>query len=312
MKKIIAPLLGIALLVPFATACTPSDEHKEIYKIWNEFKTEIGTSQYLNGNINFSYAVKAQKINPESPYATLSYCEELIQISLENIDTFSGLFAITPDYNQNAIHKYCTSIEKHLDNFEDEIADFEAEKARFEEIVTAFGATSSAALAELDDFMLDISALTVKANALQVSFTKAFAALYALPIERDTSGAEIDVKSAACQIQSRLIDDCVDYAITKNGGRHADSTTPLYNSLIVFSNVIKTQTTVTTDYLTWLESYKLFNNEEKMFQQSLKYVNLTIDNSNLSGKPLQHFEKVQNFVNQNASLFITKTINLLY
>ncbi|MBR2221286.1 MAG: hypothetical protein IJ975_04030 [Clostridia bacterium] len=313
MKKIIAPLLGVALLVPFATACTPSDEHKEIYKIWNEFKTEVGIPQFLHGEIDFSSAIDAQKAQPSSPYFTLNYCEELIQISLENIDKFSGLFEITPDYNKNAIHKYCTSIEKNLNNFKNQIEVFEEEKARFEEIVATFQDTnSSAALAELDDFMLDISALTVKANALQVSFTNAFAALYALPIERDTAGGELDVKSAACQIQSRLIDDCVDYAITKHGGRHADETTTLYNSLIIFSNVIKTQTNVTTDYMTWLESYRLFANEEKMFQKSLKHVDLTKDNSNLTGKTLQHFEKVKNFVNTNASLFINKTIELLY
>ena len=165
MKKIIAPLLGVALLVPFASACTPSEEHKEIYKIWNEFKTELGTSQFMNGNISFSSAVNAQKANPTSPYATLSYCEDLIQISLENIDTFSGLFAITPDYNKNAIHKYCSSIENKLNDFEDEIEDFEEEKSRFEEIVATFGATSSAAIAELDDFMLDISARAIAASA---------------------------------------------------------------------------------------------------------------------------------------------------
>lgn len=312
MKKIIAPLLALAIVVPFATACTPSEQHKEIYKIWNEFKTEATTPQFLQGEIDFSSEVSSQKNISSSPYYTLSYCEELIQISLENIDQFVGLFAITPDYNQNAIRKYCTAIEKNLNNFKDQITIFNTEKDRFEEIVQNFGATSNSALAELDDFMLDISALTVKANALQVSFTNAFSALYALPIERTTAGSELDVKFAACQIQSRLIDDCVDYTIKENGGRHSDDITPLYTSLITFSNVIKTQTNTTADYLTWLESYHLFNNEEKMFQTALSHLDLTKDNSNLTGKNLQYFEKVENFVNTNASLFITKTIDLLY
>lgn len=312
MKKIIAPLLAMALVVPFATACTPSEEHKDIYKLWNEFKTEATATALLQGNIDFSSEVSSQKNISSSPYYTLSYCEELIQISLENIDQFAGLFAITPDYKQNAIHKYCTSIKKNLNSFKDEITIFNVEKNRFEEIVESFGANSTHAIAELDDFMLDIGALTVKANNLQVSFTNAFSALYALPIERTTVGNALDVKSATCQIQSRLIDDCVDYSIKENDGRHSEKITPLYTSLIAFSNVIKTQTNTTADYLIWLESYHLFNNEEKMFQTALSHIDLTKDNSNLTGKNLQYFEKIESFVNTNASLFITKTIDLLY
>jgi hypothetical protein len=77
--------------------------------------------------------------------------------------------------------------------------------------------------------------------------------------------------------------------------------------LKTLDNKLQNNDCLTTSYKTFVESYKLFDAEEKMFKASLNHVNLLQDNSNLSGQALLHYQKVNNFVNENALLFVEKT-----
>ena len=133
-----------------------------------------------------------------------------------------------------------------------------------------------------------------------------------MPIERKLSGDELDIKASISTVQSLLIDDCVTYSIKEFKGYHPDETTRLFNAVKKLNIKMASGVAKGTNYLTWLESYRLFKAEDNMFKNSINHIDLTKDNSNLVGENFNHYQKVQNFVNENAYLFAQKTIDLLY
>lgn len=313
MKKILPFALACLFIVPLASACSPTTEHKDVYKEWTAFAEDASYKEFFAGNIVFSDDIQIAKATPNSPFYTLSYCETLIKASLQNVDLFSDVFLLVPDHNQNAIRPLCSQVLVNLENFKTEIGKFRTEKSRLESQVEIHGGTSSTAgIAELDDFLLDIGNLTISANNLQISFNNAFTKLYSLPIDRELSGDELDIKASVSSIQSLLIDDCITYSIKEFNGYHPDETTRLYNAVKNLNTKMSTANANGTHYLTWLESYRLFKSENEMFKNSINHIDLTKDNSNLTGQNLSHYQKVQNFVNDNAYLFAQKTIDLLY
>ena len=312
MKKTLPFALMFLLAVPLASACRPTTEHQDVYQEWTAFAQDSSYAEFFAGDIQFSNPIQSAKATDTSPFFTLTYCETLIQASLTNIKQFDGAFMLVPDYNQNSVRTLCTSILKNLNSFKSEIEKFRVEQERLESQVSIFGISSSAAEAELDDFLLDIGKLAISANNLQISFNDAFTTLYSLPIDREVAGDELDIKASVTTVQSLLIDDCIKYSIEKHNGYHPDEITRLYRAVTKLSDKMNAQTAVGTNYQTWLKSYRLFKAEDIMFKNSLSRVNLLQDNSNLTGEALSHYTKVQNFVNDNAFLFAQKTIDLLY
>ena len=312
MKKIILPILAVALLAPMFSGCSISKEHNTLYKQWEEFSSSEEYSQYFNGNIDFSAAIQSQKNVSSSPYHTLNYCETLIKLSFQNVNQFYGLFQVTPQHNKNQTRTLCFNVQNKLQDFKEKVEVFNQNKQSLEITVDNFGVNSDAATKELKDFMIYIGNLASSANNLQVSFTKALSVLYSLPIKRDTAGTSLDVETAVNQVQSSLINDYVQYAIIKHKMVHPNNTTPLYNAIISLNNKLQNNVCLTSSYVKWVDTFVLFEAEQKMFKSSLKHVNLMHDNLNLSGKALQHFEKVENYMNTNAELFVNKTISLLY
>ena len=312
MKKALPFALALLVAVPLASACSPTTEHKDVYKEWTAFAQDASYAEFFAGNIKFSDQIQSAKVTQTSPFFTLTYCETLIKVSLKNADQFCGVFQLVPDYNQNSIRTLCVDVLNKLNSFKTEVEEFRIEKTRLETQVATHGISSSAAEAELDDFLLDIGNLTISANNLQISFNNAFTALYSLPIDRDVSGDELDIKASVSTVQSMLIDDCIKHSIVEFNGYHPDKTTQLYKAVTNLNSVMLSQTATGTKYQTWLDSYRLFKAEDTMFKNSLNQVNLILDNSNLTGEALNHYQKVQNFVNENAYLFAQKTIDLLY
>lgn len=312
MKKTLPFALAILAVAPILSACSPTTEHKDVYKEWTAFAQDSSYAEFFAGNIQFSDQIQTAKVTQTSPFHTLTYCETLIKVSLQNANQFSGVFQLVPDYNQNSIRKLCVNVLNNLNAFKTEVEDFRAEKTRLETQVSTHGISSSAAEAELDDFLLDIGNLTISANNLQISFNNAFTTLYSLPIERDVSGDELDIKASVSTVQSLLIDDCIKSSIVEFNGYHPDETTQLYRAVTTLNSTMLSQTAVGTNYQTWLESYRLFKAEDNMFKNSLNQVNLMLDNSSLTGEALNHYQKVQNFINENALLFAQRTIDLLY
>ena len=313
MKKLFLPVMALAIIsAPMLSACSVSEEHKSLYTEWTEFSTNAQYSEFFDGNINFSFDIQTEKIVPTSSYHALTYCENIIKLSFQNINQYYGLFQVTPQYNQHQIRPLCFNVKNSIENFKDEVEVFNENKQSFENTVSLFGVNSDAATTELKDFMVYIGQLAVSANNLQVTFTQALSSLYSLPIDRDTAGTSLDVETSVNQIQSRLIDDYVGYSIIKRNMVHQNQITPLYQAIITLDNKLQNNDCLTTSYKTFVESYKLFDAEEKMFKASLNHVNLLQDNANLSGQALLHYQKVNNFVNENASLFVEKTISLLY
>jgi hypothetical protein len=312
MKKFIVPALCLALVVPVLSGCSVSKEHKNLYNEWVAFSSDVNYTQFLSGNINFSSEIITEKNKTSSPYYTLSYCEKIIELSLQNINQFYGLFQVTPQYHKHQTRTLCFNTQNKLEDFKEEVEIFNANKQNLESTAHMFGVNHDASLTELQDFMVYIGNLAVKANNLQVSFTKALASLYSLPIDRETAGTSLDVETSINQVQSRLIDDYVQYAIIKQNMVHPNSTNNLYSALIALDNKLKNFDCLTTSYAQWLNSYRLFEAEETMFKKSLKHVDLLQDNSSLSGNQKLHYQKVQSFVDSNAELFVNKTITLLY
>ena len=313
MKKILPFALAFLLAVPLASACSPTTEHKDVYREWTAFAEDASYAEFFAGNILFSDDIQSAKVTSTSPFHTLTYCETLIKASLQNADQFSTVFLLVPDHNQNSIRTLCSQVLVNLENFKTEIGQFREEKSRLEAQVEIHGGTSSsAAKAELDDFLLDIGNLTISANNLQIAFNNAFTKLYSLPIDRELSGDELDIKASVSTVQSLLIDDCITYSIKEFNGYHPDETTRLYNAVKNLNAKMATGVANGTNYLDWLKSYRLFKAEDNMFKNSINHVDLTKDNSNLTGQNLNHYNLVQNFVNDNAYLFAQKTIDLLY
>ncbi|MBR5012529.1 MAG: hypothetical protein IKY15_01175 [Clostridia bacterium] len=313
MKKILPFALACLIMVPLASACNPTTEHKDVYKEWTAFAEDASYAEFFAGNILFSDDIQSAKVTSTSPFHTLTYCETLIKASLQNVDLFSDVFLLVPDHNQNSIRTLCSDVLIKLDNFKEEIGKFRQEKNRLENQIEIHGGTSStAAVAELDDFLLDIGNLTISANNLQISFNNAFTKLYSLPIDRELSGDALDIKASVSTVQSLLIDDCITYSIKEFNGYHPDETTRLYNAVKNLNAKMASGTAIGTNYATWLESYRLFKAEDNMFKSSINRVDLTKDNSNLTGENLNHYNLVQSFVTENAYLFAQKTIDLLY
>ena len=312
MKKFIVPALCLALIVPVLSGCSVSKEHKNLYKEWANFSTDVNYTQFFDGSINFSTAILAEKNKTSSPYYTLTYCEKVIELSLQNINQFYGLFQVTPQYHKHQTRTLCFNTQNKLEDFKEEVEIFNAYKQSLESTAEMFGVNHDATTTELKDFMVYMGSLAVKANALQVSFTKALANLYSLPIDRETAGTSLDVETSVNQVQSTLIDDYVQYAIIKHDMVHPNSTNNLYTALITLDNKLKNFDCLTTSYTDWLSSYRLFEAENEMFKKSLKRVDLLQDNSNLTGNKKLHYQKVQSFVDANAELFVNKTITLLY
>lgn len=312
MKKIIPCALALIVTLGVASGCSPSPLHKDVYKEWQAFKSDQAYTQFFDGNIEFTDEIQSAKMSITNKYHTITYCESLISYSLQNANTIFGVFNLVPDYHQNSIRKLCGRVLDNLENFKAEVADFNEEKARLERQVELLGIDSHGAQAELKDFLLDIGNLTISANNLQVSFTNAFATLYSLPIDREIPGGETDVLASISTVQSLLIDDCVRYSITKNAGVHPDEKTIMFDAVNTLTEQMRNFTPKTENYLTWVEAYRLFKAEDDMFKNSLNHVDLMKDNSNLVGNAKKHFQKVQNFVTDNANIFVTKTISLLY
>ena len=152
MKKILPFALAFLLAVPLASACSPTTEHKDVYREWTAFAEDASYAEFFAGNILFSDDIQSAKVTSTSPFHTLTYCETLIKASLQNADQFSTVFLLVPDHNQNSIRTLCSQVLVNLENFKTDIGQFREEKSRLEAQVEIHGGTSSsAAKAELDD-----------------------------------------------------------------------------------------------------------------------------------------------------------------
>lgn len=313
MKKLFVCAVMLCLALPLFVACAPSPEHKNLHAMWQEFALDEQYQQFYNGNIEFASSVSTEKNIPTSRYYPISYCEKMIKMSVQNIDQFKTLFLITPPKNHNSIHKVVVGAKNAIETFKGQVEKFNTEKAELDNIVSIYGTNHPASFSELDDLLRDIGILTCVANDMQKAYAHALETLY-ITIDRANYESALDVKASVCLVQSTLIGDAISYSIKAHNNTAPTATTPLDDCVFQLNNQIATSA-LTTDnekYQKWLEFYRLFKNEETMFQNSLWKVNLNVGPAQYAGQEKVHYNKVVHYVDQNATNFVQKTISLLF
>lgn len=314
MKKglIITLSLIMIMCMPVFYACN------EDVKPWLTANTEIVSflnssenASIISGEITYTAEISNEINNASTAYGIIDTYQRLLSMAFTNIEIFYGTFAISPLKNSSQASGLCGLVLNNLTSLENQIETFNVDKQAFIHNITTNGSLSSLiSLEELRLFKLSFGKLIEKANNLQISFSNAYSSLYG-GITDSTALTSNDVKNAVCQVYGEMLDSYVKYAIIEYNYQHP-ATTNFYNKLLTLENVYKNGSCLSTDYSSWLDFNELYTAERTMFLTSLNNVDLLVDNTSVEDLQREYLNKITNFVNTNAGLFVDKTIELLY
>lgn len=299
----------IVICIPIFFACNNNSTlWLTTNTIITNFLNNSDFGDYSNGDITFSSSLELKRDEANSQFYDLTYYENILGSCFTNAKKHYGSFAITPIYNLSQATSLCTQVNNALVDFVGEIETFNLAKQTFLSATDNLTYNNVVAISKLNIFKTSFYNLILKANAFNKSFTSAYEKLYGTEISSETATAS-GVYNKVAEVYSNLIGTYITYAFTEFNGNCTDGN-DFYNKLLELKTELASSECSTTNFASWLTYYESFESEKSMFLTALANIDLTADNESPSELQQQYLNKIERFVNTNAGLFITETIEL--
>ncbi|MDD4816311.1 MAG: hypothetical protein PHQ62_04215 [Clostridia bacterium] len=311
MKKVLILVMLIVLCVPIFFAC---DNNSTIWITTNAKLAEflngetVNYDEFIEGNITFSSELETKRDEIDSQFYDLTYYETILGACFANVQKHIGSFTITPIQNLNQATSQCLQINGALSDLTAEIEVFNTTKQKFLTDTNSLSFDNVIAISKLNSFKKSFYNLIKKANTFNQTFTNAYATLYGGIVETDTANSNTVYNSVGV-VYADLINTYITYGFAEFNGNCADENN-FYNSILSLKTKLSTSECNSTNYASWLTFYQSYQSEKSMFLTALANMDLTADNSNPTEIQQVYLNKINSFVNTNASLFINKTITL--
>ena len=309
MKKYILFVMAIVLSMSVFVGCGPTKTHKEVK---TEIDTFLADTKYSNLiNANFSYSAKIEnKMATDSDFSVLDTYEQLADFSLVILENTYQSFTISPLNKSKTSGEKCGAVVSALDKVKSQYETFSNAKNVFEANIEHLDIDGTVAKAELSVFKKEFGKLVDKLGDLNNAYENAYTALYGGVKEITNDSGK--VKNAVISVFSDLLNCYVNYSICEFKYEYQTISDAFMTNLYNLKTNLETQTPSAEKYAEWYGYYELFKGEVKVFNSSLKKINLNNFPANPSAKQEVYKHKVDNFIQTNAGIFMQKTISLLY
>ena len=309
MKKYILFAMALVLSVSVFAGCAPTNTHKEAKAEIEAFLTNETYSEIINADFYYSAKIEAEIVS-DADFGVLDTLETLVDMSLSTAKGTYQSFTIAPLNKAKGANEKCGAVVAALEDVEAQFEDFSRAKTSFVANIENLDIDGNGAKAELGIMEKELGSLVAKLTAFNSDYENAYTALYG-GVPETTSDAG-KVKNAVISVFSDLLQCYVDYSLKEFGYDFNSGADTYLTNLYLLNTYIKTATAKTAAYAAWYAHYELFKGEVKVFKTSLSNINLKNFPSAPSTKEQIYKEKVENFISTNASIFIQKTISMLY
>ena len=309
MKKYILFAMALVLSVSVFAGCAPTNTHKEVKTEIETFLTNETNQEIVSGDFNYSSKIEL-KIQTDEDFMVLDTLELLVNMSLSTAKNTYQSFSISPLNEAKKSGEKCGEVVESIKKIEKQFEKFTSAKTSFVANVEHLNIDGNGAKAELDVMERELGKLVAKLNNFNVAYENAYTALYGGILENASTSQQ--VKNAVISVFSNLLDCFIKYSIKEFNYNYTDISTDYLTNLYIIKNYIENGSAKTTNYAQWYDFYKLFKGEVKVFKESISKIKLNNFPSQPNKKQQIYKEKVESFIKTNASLFMQKTIDLLY
>lgn len=307
MKKL--SLMLLIMLAFFLPAC--SDSNKPWLNIQTSINAFLNSDEYqeiVDGVINYPTEIQNKIYSYNQEYNVLNIYANILSSCFIIAEDFLGSFSITPLNSRMAL-SWSNNLNLIIQNFKNEVTVFNNAKNYYFNSVENIGLDNVIATGQLKVYKKAFYSLILKANEFNKNFLNAYSELYG-NVQVSPSFTSLDASKAVAFSFSELTDIYISYAFTEFKGIHGQ-TTSFYVGLSILKNKLSYTDYNVNAYANWLTVYNDFQIEKDLFLKALNYVDLTTI-APTDAKSLTYKNKIENFVNYDANIFIDKTLSLIY
>lgn len=308
IKHIIIAFLMLVCIFPLV-ACDSTGARNNLVKEIQAFCSaqQASPSPYLN-NVSYSPEINTKKNDATSEYYTLKYYEQLINLSFIFPKEYYKTFLITPKDAPTNASSLCNDVTKKLQKFNETLESFQESYNDFIQKAETH-LDDRIGLDNLKYFKQEYANLVYTANDFNQAFVKAYLALYKA---NENIVNETLITDYALEYYAKTIDCYILCTLKEYNGIHPITTysTEYLTALATLQTSIVNAVPTTNSYANWKAIKTSFDNEISKFESSLKFVDLTKDNTNADEKTTLYINKINTFMTSSATMFLQETTKL--